>query len=151
MAFQVTPTTFFRVQDEDSRAQYLDSEGIYAQDLFTSMTFDIKKHCSSIRDEIQKHLDWYNRDPTCLISTYASESVAKSQAKLRIERGKKEVVILVIETSQELGGAQYRNLRKLARKVDLRIPYEAWHNSEYEWVFLEHIPDHMIVGTMSFE
>ena len=66
-------------------------------------------------------------------------------------RGKKEVVIFVIDTSQELGKAQYRDLRKLAVKFGLWIPYKSWHNSEYEWVFLEHIPDHMIVGTISFE
>jgi len=142
---------FFRVQDEHSRAQYLNSEGIFAEDQSTSMTFNIRMHYRSIQDEIEKHLDWANRDPTCLISTYARQDVAEEQARLRINRGREEVVIFVIDTAQGIGGAQYRNLRPLARKVNFQIPDQAWNNSKYEWIFLEQIPDHMIVGTISLK
>lgn len=142
---------FFRVQDEHSRAQYLSFEGIYAEDQSSSMTFNIRMHYRNIRDEIEKHLDWANRDPTCLISTYARQDVAEKQARLRIDQGREEVVIFVIDPAQESGGAQYRNLRMLAKKVDFQIPDQASNNSKYEWIFLEQIPDHMIVGTISFE
>lgn len=148
MAYQNAPTIFFRVQDEDSRDQYRDSKGIYATAQSNSMLFDIKKHYYDIRDEVVKHLNWDNRDPTCLISTYANESVAQDQAQRRIDNGKEEVVILVIDTSQYLGGAQYRDLRKLVEKIGLSIPKKAGNNSEYEWVFLDHIPDYMIVDTI---
>lgn len=141
---------FFRVQDEHSRAQY-DFDGIYAEDQSSSMTFNIQMHHGNIRDEIEKHLDWANRNPTCLISTYARQDVAEAQARRRIDRGREEVVIFVIDPAREPGGAKYRNLRMLAEKVDFQIPDQAWNNSEYEWIFLEQIPDHMIVGTIFFE
>ena len=80
------------------------------------------------------------------LSVYSDRETAWAEAKRRERRGRVEVRILEIDVSQcPKGTMQYRNVRKLAKKLGVWIPDEAWHNSLYEYVFLHRIPSDAIV------
>ena len=40
---------------------------------------------------------------------------------------------------------EWRNVRILAKRLDLDIPEYAWNNSKYEYIFLHHVPDSAVV------
>jgi hypothetical protein len=93
------------------------------------------------------HLDWSNRRPTPFISMYNDETVAVEEAERRKRRGMKNVTITVVDVEKVRGRVQYRNVRRLlARQRGRWIPEKAWHNSEYEYIFLHHIPDRAVTG-----
>ena len=94
---------------------------------------------------LDNHLDWGNRDPTPFISAYTDWTTAEKEALRRIRQGKQHVTITEIDVRKVRGKAQYRHVRGLARRLDYRIPYEAWPNSKYEYVFLHQIPESAIV------
>jgi hypothetical protein len=41
---------------------------------------------------------------------------------------------------------EYRDIRLLAEKLGFDISKRAWNNSEYEYVFLHHVPDTAVVS-----
>jgi hypothetical protein len=51
------------------------------------------------------------------------------------------VIIYKIDMDDACERVEYRDVRRLAKKLNLWIEEEAWHNSEHEWIFLNRIPD----------
>lgn len=41
---------------------------------------------------------------------------------------------------------EYRNIRLLTERLDFDIPERAWNNSEYEYIFLHHVPDSAVMS-----
>ncbi len=41
---------------------------------------------------------------------------------------------------------EYRNIRLLAERLGFDTPERAWNNSEYEYIFLHHVPDSAVVS-----
>lgn len=138
-----TPTTFFRVESDSSRARYRTGRGIKAR---TTSGLPLMWSCPDIREMVLSHLDWYSTEPSPWISLYSDQWRAEEEAQRRVNNRHRDVVIWVIDTSNANGATQYRNLRKFAKKGGFWIPKVAWHNSEHEWLFFNRIPESMIVG-----
>lgn len=132
------PYKFYRVEDEDSRARFVDGEGIFAEDLNTRIEFD--------PDLVLRHLHWRNRVATPFISMYSDEDVAMREAIRRVEEGKEEVRVYTIDVRECDERREYRNLRRLAETRDFEIPKFAWKNSKYEYLWLHHVPDSAVTG-----
>jgi hypothetical protein len=145
------PHIFYRVEDEHSRACYIDKEGIIAEDIDTSVNFRNKG--TALLHQIAQHLDWSNRYPTPFISTYCDKQVAWTEAERRVAAGKRDVKLYTIDMHQ-IGRnerTEYRNIRLLAQKLDFHIPAIAWNNSMHEYVFLHCIPDSVVVECIGWE
>ena len=138
------PYIFFRVEDEDSRAQYFGEEGLFAEDRDTEVDFNSWSWW--LRGQVERHLDWRNRVPTPFISMYCHEGVAFREAERRVGDGKMEVRVYKINMRRSDERREYRNLRLLAEKLDFDIPERAWNNSKYEYIFLQHVPDSAVIG-----
>jgi hypothetical protein len=139
----MAPRVFYRVEDADSSARYVDGEGILAADTETVVNFGNKG--KTLFEQVEQHLDWSNRDPTPFISTYCYESAAWWEAERRVRRRKEDVTIYKIDMNRTHERAEYRDIRRLARELRLDIETNAWHNSEHEWIFLHHVPDEAVV------
>lgn len=144
----MAPREFYRVEDARSRARYVDGEGIFAEDTDTPVRF--ANRGTTLRDQINEHLHWGNRNPTPFISTYCDEHAARNEAERRVGRGMEDVRIYFIDMDASYERAEYRNLRLLATNLDLQIMNNARHNSLHEWVFLHHIPDSAVVGWQEY-
>jgi hypothetical protein len=138
------PYIFFRVEDEDSRARYSDEEGLFAED--TDTWVDFSSWDGRLLGQVQRHLDWRNRVPTPFISMYCDEGVALREAERRVREGKTDVSVYKINMQRSDERREYRNIRLLAEKLRFDIPERAWNNSEYEYVFLHHVPESAVVG-----
>jgi hypothetical protein len=136
----VAPTILYRVEDEHSRARYVEEEGIRAENKKTRVDF---RHPSwELCKQLKNHINWSNRDATVLISTYSNKNVAIREAKRRVKGGKKEVVVYKINSRKKKGAPmEYRELQPLMRKLKLEIPECARNNSKYEYVVLYNVPD----------
>lgn len=143
------PRVFYRVEDADSGAYFIDEQGILAADTDTVVYFGDKG--PTLLDMFEEHLDWSNRYPTPFISTYSNEDVAWREAHRRIRQGKDEVKVYKIDTRETRERVEYRNVRKLARSLGFRIQDNAWNNSEYEWIFLHRIPYDAVVGERALD
>jgi hypothetical protein len=140
----MAPRVFYRVEDEDSSARYIAGKGIIAGDEKTVVRF--ANQGAALRAQVDQHLDWSNRNPTPFISTYCEESVAWEEVERRVKRGKKDVIIYKIDMDDTFERVQYRDVRLLAKKLDLWITDDAWHNSKHEWIFLHRVPENAVVG-----
>jgi hypothetical protein len=136
------PSVFFRVQDKDSQAQYHEHSGIISRNQ-SNASFD--PQLSRTRQMIQDHLDWASREPSVYISVYSDWTTALRDARRRLASGYQDVVIWKIDARRGCEMTQYRNIRRLARRCEIRVPKKAWNNSEHEWLFLHRVPDSMIV------
>jgi hypothetical protein len=136
------PTTFFRVESESSCARQREGRGIVAQ---RRSTLKFSWDCSEIQEMVLNHLDWWSQIPSPFISVYSDRKRAEQEADRRVKTGQVDVVIWEINTKKAKNKAQYRNLRRLAKKGGIKIPKVARNNSKYEWLFLNKIPDAMIV------
>jgi hypothetical protein len=140
----MAPRIFYRVEDADSSARYVDGEGILAADTETVVNFGNKGE--ALFEQVEQHLNWSNRDPTPFISTYCYESAAWGEARRRVRRGKKHVKIYKIDMDETCERAEYRDIRHLSWRLGLNIEQNAWNNSEHEWIFLYRVPDEAVVG-----
>ena len=138
------PYIFFRVEDEDSRARYFGEEGLFAES--TDTWVDFKSWDWRLLGEVERHLDWANRVPTPFISMYCDEDVAFREANRRVREGKKDVRVYEVNMRKSDERREYRKIRRLAEMLDFYIPERAWNNSEYEYIFLHHVPDSAVVG-----
>lgn len=145
----MAPNIFYRVEDKHSRAQYIEDEGIFAEDIDTSVNF--RRLGTNLLHQIEQHLDWSNRNPTPFISMYSDKYVAQREAERRVLSGKKDVRIYKIDTYASEERMEYRNIRLLAQKLGLFIFHEAWHNSEHEYIFLHHVPEDAIEEYEEYE
>jgi hypothetical protein len=137
-----TPSVFFRVQDEYSRAQHHEHRGILSANQ-SNASFDTRLR--KTRRTIQDHLDWSSKKPSPYVSVYSDWETALREARRRLADGHEEVVIWKIDTRKGDEKAQYRNIRPLAHKSGIFVPKRAWNNSTYEWLFLHRIPTSMVV------
>jgi ketosteroid isomerase-like protein len=145
----MAPYIFYRVEDEDSRARYLDGKGLFAEDANTWV--NLESWSWKLFGKVEDHLDWGSRTPSIFISAYCNEKVALREADRRVREGKEEVVIYEIDTRKRDKSVEYRNMRLLAKRLGVRIPECAWNNSVYEYIFLHHVPESAIVGCTEFE
>lgn len=143
------PTTLWRVTDKSSRSQYYEGEGILAEDQNSRITFNSRK--GTLRWVLGGHLIWELRRASPFISTYSNRHVAWKQAKQRVERGKEDVKIHKIDVNASNKPVEYRNVQGLAFRLRMEIPQRALHHSEYEYVFLGHIPDRAVTACYEFK
>ncbi|KAI0814535.1 hypothetical protein GGR55DRAFT_675824 [Xylaria sp. FL0064] len=133
-----SPRVFWRVEDEHSRAQTVDFNGISAE---ANIDIDFGEMSYILQECLARHLDWSDRTPSPFISTYSDEGAAYREADRRLYRGKSNVTITEINLEElPYGTVQYRNIRTLAKKLKVWIEEEAYNNSEYEYIFLNHVP-----------
>ncbi|KAL8929868.1 MAG: hypothetical protein Q9208_001012 [Pyrenodesmia sp. 3 TL-2023] len=137
------PCIFFRVEDEDSRARYFVDDGLFAED--TDTWVDFRSYDWRLLRQVERHLDWANRVPTPFVSMYCVEGVAQREAERRVADGKRDVRVYTIDMRRSDERREYRNIRRLAEKLDFDIPEPAWNNSKYEYIFLHHVPDSAVV------
>lgn len=139
-------TLQWRVEDSCSRAQWIPYRGIHAGLVRSGADFNARRRrqVALLEQHLCNHADWYNRQETPFISTYNSYKAANAEALRRIRSGKKDVIIICIDVTRAHKKIQYRHMRTLAKKLDVTIPPRAWHNSEFEFVFLHHIPESAI-------
>jgi len=107
------PRKFYRVEDEDSSACYIDGRGIFAGDRDTPV--DFRGNGAALKRQVRRHLDWDNRYPTPFIPTYCKKWVALREAERRVTAGKKKVKIYTIDTRAGNTRTEYRNIRFLAK------------------------------------
>ena len=138
------PCIFFRVEDEHSRARYSDGKGLFAEDTKTYVDFGSRD--MRLLGEVERQLDWRNKIPTPFISMYCDKSVAYREAERRVRAGKNDVKVYKIDMRKSNGCTEYRNIRRLAKKLGFHIPERAWNNSEFEYIFLHHVPNSAVVG-----
>jgi hypothetical protein len=137
------PTTFYRVEDASSRARRSKGAGICARRQ-TKYTWN---HTALVK-LVKKHLVWRNGSRSPFISVYDDLERAQHEAGRRVRDKHLEVVIWKIETSvgKDTGSkAEYRNLRRYRKKQKFNIPGFAWNMSVHEWLFLNEIPEDMVV------
>jgi hypothetical protein len=143
MSHSPNPTTFFRVESDSSRARRRKGKGIVARKR-TALNFS--RTCPEFLEMVENHLDWWSGIPSPFISVYSEMRRAEIEAERRKKDGHNDVVIWEIDTNEAKYEVQYRNLPRFAWKCGIDIPECAKNNSEYEWIFLNRIPDAMIVG-----
>ncbi|KAI1283581.1 hypothetical protein F5Y07DRAFT_394485 [Xylaria sp. FL0933] len=133
-----SPRVFWRVEDEYSRAQTTDTNGISAE---AYIDVDFGDRSGTLRECLARHLDWSDRTPSPFISAYSDEGTAYREADRRLSRGRSNVTITEINLEDlPYGTAHYRNIRTLANKLEVWIEEEAYNNSKYEYIFLHHVP-----------
>ena len=142
------PYIFFRVEDKESRARYCGKNGLLAED--TDTWVDFNSWDEDLLSEVEAHLDWGNRVPTPFISMYCHKGVAFREAERRVRAGKKNVRVYKINTRKRDEDMEWRELRRLADNLDFDIPDCALNNSEYEYIFLHHVPDSAVEGWTNF-
>lgn len=148
----MAPTTFYRVVDEFSQTRVA-GYGLLAADSRSFITFEPRNNTKrrlSLEMELHNHLNWANREPTVFISVYSDQDTAWAEARRRERSGRTKVTVMTINVSKCAFDCthkrlEYRNVRKLASKLEIWIDDGAWHNSEHEWIFLHRIPSHAIV------
>jgi hypothetical protein len=147
LCVEMSSTYQWRVQDRSSRARWIPHRGIHAGLVRSGVDFypRQRRQVARFKGHLGNHTDWYNIEETPFISTYNSYKAANAEALRRIRSGKKDVIIICIDVTRAHGKVQYRNMRDLAKKWGVRIPSRAWHNSEFEFVFLHRIPDSAII------
>lgn len=138
---------FYRVEDKYSQARAADG-GIWAGERHAKVDFKAthERKPKALDRHVMNHLDWSNRRPTPFISMYKDYTVAFEEANRRKRRGMKKVTITEVDVRKVYGKVEYRNVRRLAHRLQCRIPEKAWHNSEYEFIFLHHIPDRAVTN-----
>lgn len=138
------PYKFYRVEDEDSRAEYVENAGLWAEN--TATRVDFRSYDETLFEQVGRHLDWANREPTPFISMYGDKDVAEREANRRVRDGKQNVRVYTINMRMlEKNQCEYRNARRLADKLRLYIPKHAWNNSKYEYICLHHVPQVAII------
>lgn len=136
---------FYRVTDDSSGSKlgdhgFLASEPIYQPRMFPPWS---EQEQEDLKRMLDKHLNWYNREPTPFISVYISKKVAWDYAEARKNDGWTGVSVTYIQREM-IGPECLRRVRTLAKDLGYWIPPRAWPNSEFEWIILNHIPQEAI-------
>jgi hypothetical protein len=143
----MAPKIFYRVESKYSCARYAVGEGVSAKDSESLLTFESPDYY--LRKALSNHLEWNCKTPSMFISVYSEESVAMKEAKRRINERNPDVRVLKIDMRKHWRASseqvEYRDLRFLAQELGVWIEKKAWNNSKYEYIFLKHIPEDVIV------
>jgi hypothetical protein len=143
---------YYRVEDEGSQAITRPRKGVSAPGR-AKIDFDASdgRALRDLKRNVKNHIDWRSRYTSSLISTYDDAKVAFKEAERRMRCGRRNVTITVIDVRKVFWQVQYRNLRLLADRWSIRIPRKAWHNSEYEYIFLHYIPQRAVRDVICME
>jgi hypothetical protein len=146
-------SVFWRVEDAGSQARTVHRRGVLTRE-WHDEKLDFGDRYGSKRNKLawslQEHFDWGSTCSSPYISVYSDKRTAEKEAERRVREGRRDVTITKIDVSEPKEEVQYRNARKLARRLDCWIPERAWHNSEHEWLFLHHIPRWAVVSCDPF-
>lgn len=92
-------------------------------------------------DHTIRHLEWGNRIPTLLISTYNDFRTAKHEAQQRVQVGEEDVILWEIELDEDVkDDVEYADMYSLARKLRIWIDDNTYRNVRYKVVFVDLIP-----------
>jgi hypothetical protein len=146
----MAPVIFYRVQSDTSRAKHVVGKGISAEDMKTKLGFNSKdKLRRKLRQKVLDHLDWNCQNPSIYISAYANKHTAMWEARRRIKAKHFNVLIFEIDVSktweETCKRVEYRNIRKLATTLKIKIGDRARNNSKHEYIFLHHVPEDAII------
>jgi hypothetical protein len=132
----------YRVEGHLSLVRTSTRRGAVAADVESWVDFGASTdyELAQLTGQLDNHLEWRNRTKTPFISTYDNYPAAYEEALRRKRSGWKNVTIIVIDIREAGCRVEYRNVRKLAKKLGYRIPDRAWRNSEFEYIFLHRIP-----------
>ncbi|KAH8802520.1 hypothetical protein F5884DRAFT_860883 [Xylogone sp. PMI_703] len=111
----------------------------HTKDLTASDNTRIISNILELKQVVEAHLDWWNRQPSCFLSVFSDERHARNWAKQR-ERTSSQVYIYQIDT---------RNLPTDAYPLDLdlmKVRLSITNPSTHELLFLHRIPAQAIVG-----
>ena len=146
----MTPSVFYRVQD-DSSATHFDGDGFIAGDDHTALRMFPRYYWEAKRlsNALSGHLDWSNQTASPFISVYADFDSAVNSANARQDQGKRGVFIACIEVRQSSEQIWYRSVREVAEEVGLWIERQAWKNSEHEYILYNRIPGEAVVDIMT--
>lgn len=96
----------WRVRYGDFRAQYLNSDGIWAEDQDSGITFNSGK--GTLRRVLGCHFIWWLKRASPFISAYSNKRLASSkQAEQLVREGKKSVTICEIDVYASDRRAEY--------------------------------------------
>lgn len=138
----------FRVEDDSSIAFYMEGLGIFAAlgEEWVPLYPKGFKGMSILEQMVWDHLDWYNRTPTPFISASSNKDWALNEARRRQEAGKTNVVVYQIFRRQyHVKYPYFESVRTLLNRAQSHIPSHAdYPCTNYEYLFLHHIPDEFI-------
>jgi hypothetical protein len=133
---------FYRVEDDGTVVKYDKRRGFSAprqvgQVITNPTTYKDER---TLTTEIRRHLDWGNRKKTYFVSVYKQKWAAERCVRNRIALGRQNVRLYTINLRETDEDITYRQVRKLARMVDYRIPKRAWNNTEEEFFVWNGLP-----------
>ncbi|KAL8826246.1 MAG: hypothetical protein Q9191_003923 [Dirinaria sp. TL-2023a] len=137
----MTPSVFYRVHDDSSATHFDEEYGFLAGDDQTMLRMFPRNdwEATRLRNALDRHLDWFNRTASSFISVYVNYDAAFNGAIARKNQGKRGIFIAHIDVRKSRECMWRRNVREVAVDVDIWIQQQAWNNSEYEYLFLNHI------------
>lgn len=101
-----------------------------------------------LKQAIEKHLNWYSREPSCFVSTLSNEPHAYNWAKRRGPSGS-SVSIHKIDTALLPTNVYLFDLHHLRKQNILQLPSSP--DTTHEFLFLHLIPARSIIGVQSME
>ncbi|CRL28547.1 unnamed protein product [Penicillium camemberti] len=135
--------SFWRVTSASSAAQFYPGEGFRALNETDRITLypNSRHEHQMLLDHTTRHLEWGNRIPTSLISTYDDFRTAKHEAQRRVQAGEEDVILWEMELDEDVeDDVEYADMHSLARKLRIWIDDNAYHNARHEVVFVDLIP-----------
>lgn len=152
----MTDEVFWRVLDDDSRANWDDDGNVVAGGTDDKITFTWKtvRQRNHLKTEMYGQLDWKHPIDTPFISVYGSKGFrwALREARRRVDAGRTNVALVkIIIPHRPVSDVQYRWVPKLMKALGGRVPLKAKHNATYEFVFLRRIPAEFIKWVKHFE
>lgn len=137
---------FWRVTSASSAAQFYPREGFRALNDTDGITLypNSRREAEMLLDHTTRHLQWGNRIPTSLISTYIDDGPANHEAQRRVQAGEEDVILweMELDESVEEDDVEWAGMYYLAKKLGFWIPTDAFHNARHEVLFVDLIPRH---------
>lgn len=136
---------FWRVTSASSAAQFYPREGFRALNDTDGITLDPETTSEKemLLAHTKRHLQWGNRIPTSLISTYVDDRPANHEAQRRAQAGEEDVILWEMELDENFDeDVEWAEMYYLAEEFEFRIPRDAFHNARHEVVFVDLIPRH---------
>ncbi|CAI7594820.1 unnamed protein product [Penicillium palitans] len=129
---------FWRVTSASSAAQFYPGEGFRALNKTDEITLypNSRREAKMLLDHTTRHLEWGNRIPTSLISTYSDDRPAKHEAQRRVQAGEEDVILWEMELDKDVEDDVEGDKRMLERheigmmssEQTARIPRENGEN-----------------------
>lgn len=136
----------WRVEDEASSARYKRGQGICAGDDEAELhLYPNNPHYEALlREQFELHEDWSNTETTGLISTFDEISIACKEAKRRLERDRRGVVIRERELPDDC--SFMRPAEDVAEALRCELPEKADSWIRNEMLFAHCITERWIKG-----